>query len=108
MDRKEAVKAFKTRKVPAGIFVIRCRTTGDVWADSTPNLDAARNRTWFQLQGGLHRNKSLQEAWNTHGEQALDFEVVETLDEDLSPMALPDVLRDKKAEWATKIRAQPL
>ena len=108
MNRKEAAKEFKARKVPKEIFAIRCRTTGAVWVDSSPNLDAARNGTWFQLRGGLHRDKRLQEEWNPCGEEAFDFEVLETLDHDLSPVGIPDILRDKKRKWATEVAGHPL
>jgi hypothetical protein len=39
-NRKEAAKEFKARRVPNGIFAIRCRTTASVWVDSSPQLDA--------------------------------------------------------------------
>lgn len=102
LNRKEAAKAFKARKVPNGIFTIRCRTTGAVWVDSSPNLDAARNGAWFQLRGGLHRDKRLQQEWSVCGEAAFDFEVLETLDHDFD-VAIPDILRDRKHKWATEV-----
>ncbi len=76
--------------------------------DSSPNLEAARNGAWFQLRGGLHRDKRLQEEWNACGEEAFDFEVLETLDHDLSPVGIPDILRDKKRKWATEVGGHPL
>lgn len=84
VNRKEAAKEFKSRKVPKGIFAIRCRTTGAVWVDSSPNLDATRNGAWFQLRGGLHRDKELQREWNACGGEAFDFEVLEMLDHNLT------------------------
>jgi hypothetical protein len=102
-NRREAAKEFRARKVPKGIFAIRCRITGAVWVDSSRNLEAARNGAWFQLRGGLHRDKRLQEEWNARGEEAFDFEVLETLDHDLSPVGIPDILRDKKRKWATEV-----
>ena len=108
VNRRETAKTFKDRKVPKGIFAIRCRTTGAVWVDTSPNLDAARNGTWFQLRSGLHRNKQLQAEWNAYGEETFDFQVLETLDDDVSPIGLPDILRDKKRKWATDVGGQPL
>jgi hypothetical protein len=102
VNRKEAAKEFKARKVPKGIFAIRCRTTEAVWVDSSPNLDAARNGAWFQLRSGLHRDKRLQEEWNTRGEEAFEFEVLETLHQDVSAVNLLDILRDKKQKWVRK------
>jgi hypothetical protein len=108
LNRKEAAKEFKARKVPIGIFAIRCRATGAMWVNSSPNLDAARNGTWFQLRNGLHRNKTLQEQWNGCGEAAFDFEVLEVLDHDLPPINVPEILRDKKQEWARELGGEPL
>jgi hypothetical protein len=108
MNRREAAKEFKARKVPKGIFAIRCRTTGAVWVDSSPNLDAARNGAWFQLRGGLHRDKRLQKEWNECGEEAFQFEVLETLDEDLPAIRVQDILRDKKRKWTTELGGHPL
>ncbi|HEY6989255.1 MAG TPA: GIY-YIG nuclease family protein [Bryobacteraceae bacterium] len=108
VNRKEAAKAFKARKVPKGIFAIRCRITGAVWVDSSPNLGAARNGAWFQLRCGLHRDKRLQEEWNACGEEAFDFAVLETLDDDLSLVEIPDILQDKKHKWATEVSGHAL
>jgi hypothetical protein len=108
VNRKRAAEEFKARKVPKGIFAIRCRTTGAVWVDSSPNLEAVRNGAWFQLRNGLHRDKRLQEEWNARGEEAFEFEVLETLDPEVSPIGVADILRDKKREWATKVGGQPV
>lgn len=108
MNRKEAAKEFKGRKVPKGIFAVRCSATGEAWVDSSPNLGAARNGTWFQLRIGTHRGQRLQAEWNAHGEEAFEFEVLETLDDDAAPLLLRDLLKDKKAHWAAKLSAEPL
>ena len=108
VDRREVAKEFKARKVPKGIFAIRCRSTGGVWVDSSSNLDAARNGAWFQLRGGLHRDKRLQEEWNACGEETFDFEVLETLDDDLPAIGIPDTLQEKKRKWVTEISAYAL
>src|SRR5579862_4277020 len=94
VNRKEAARQFKQRKVSKGIFAIRCKATGEVWVDSSPNLDAARNGTWFQLRAGMHRNRRLQQEWTAQGEEAFDFEVLEALDEDIAAISIFDILRD--------------
>lgn len=108
VNRKEVIKEFRARKIPKGIFAIRCRTTGAVWVDSSPNLDAARNGSWFQLRGGLHRDRGLQKEWNACGEETFDFEVLETLDQDLPALGIPDLLRDKKSKWVAEVGGKPL
>ena len=107
IDRKEAARQFKERKVPQGIFVVRCTATGEMWVDSSPNLGAARNSMWFQLKNGLHRDRQLQTEWNAHGEAAFEFDVVDTLDEDTPAINTRDLLREKKREWAERLGARP-
>ena len=75
---------------------------------ASPNLEAARNSAWFQLKMGGHRNKELQAEWNGHGEAAFEFEILETLEEDVSPMVLRDVLTERKRHWAGERNARVL
>lgn len=106
--RREIASEFKERKVPRGIYVIRCSATGEAWVGASTNLDAAQNSQWFQLRGGLHRDPSLQLAWKHHTDQAFQLEVLEQLDEDLSPLLLTDLLKTKKKEWAVALQARIL
>jgi len=108
MDRKEAAKQFKEQKVPQGIFAIRCRPSGATWVDGSRNLNASRNRSWVELRSGHHRDKPLQAEWNTHGEEAFDFEILETLDQDVSPIVVHDLLNKQKAHWTTELKARAL
>lgn len=73
-DRKAAVAAYKERKAAAGIYLVRCLASGERWAGQAPDLSTIWNRVWFTLRHGSHRARSLQEAWNTHGEAAFAFE----------------------------------
>ena len=102
-NRKEAIRAYKERKIPRGIYVVRCTATGKTWVGSSPNLEAARNLVWMQLKMGLHRNVDLQGAWNDHGEATFEFEIAETLDPDILEMAIRDELKSKRGEWAAKL-----
>jgi hypothetical protein len=106
--RRQIADEFKERKVPQGIYAIRCTANGDVWVGSSTNLNAVRNSQWFQLRGGLHRSVSLQQAWTHHTEQVFAFEVLEQFDEDVSPLLLSDLLRGKKKVWVETLRAQAL
>jgi hypothetical protein len=108
IDKKKAAEDFKNRKVPRGIFAVRCKETGGTWVDSSPNLDAARNGTWFGLRAGGFRDKSLQAEWNAHGEDAFEFEVLEILPDDVAAMNLRDVLKERKRLWAEKLGATAL
>jgi len=108
MNRKEAIAEYKNRKTPRGTFSVRFGDDLPVWVDATPDLDAARNRLLFVLRNGMHTNKELQAEWNARGEAALSYQVLEKLDDDLSPMAWSDLLKDKKKEWLARLGAQAI
>jgi len=107
-QRRQAIKDFKARQVPRGIFAVRCAATGRVWIGSSPNLDAARNSLWFFLRHGYHFDKALQAEFNAHGDQAFHYEILEKLDDDLPPLAVKDLLKEKKLHWAAKLGAATL
>jgi hypothetical protein len=102
-EKKEAAREFKERKPAAGIYALRCATTGRSWVDSSPNLNAAQNSQFFQLRQQLHRNKELQAEWNAHGEASFTFEVLETLPEDIAPLLLRDQLAERRQAWASQL-----
>lgn len=106
--RRQIADEFKERKVPRGVYAIRCRVTGEAWVGATTNLTAVQNSQWFQLRGGLHRSPSLQQAWKHHTEQSFSLEVLEKLDEGVSPLLVNEQLATKKEEWANTFQAQVL
>jgi hypothetical protein len=108
IDRKEAIKRFKDRKPLRGVFAVRCTTTGRVWVGSFTNLESIRNRLWFSLRQGNHQNQTLQEEWNAHGEQTFQYEIIEKLDDDLCPIGLSDLLKEKKQHWIARLGARAL
>ncbi len=107
-QKKEAIRKYKEEVPPRGIFAVRCGESGRVWVGASRNLKAEQNRTWFTLRLGNHHERTLQEQWNTHGENAFRYEVLEKLDEDLPAIALPDVLKERKLHWATRLGASRL
>jgi hypothetical protein len=107
-DRKEAIRKFKDRKPARGVFAVRCTANGNQWVDSTMNLEAAKNGAWFSLRHGSYRDKVLQAEWNAYGEQAFEYEILERLDDDVSPLALADLLKEKKRHWTTQLGARPV
>lgn len=107
-DRKEAIRKFKERKPRAGVFAVRCAATPRTWVGSAQNLDATKNRFWFCLRNGDHPDKSLQIEWNARGEQTFQYEILEELQDDLSPLAITDLLKEKKDYWIARLGALPL
>jgi hypothetical protein len=108
IDRKEAIRAFKERKPSAGIYALRCAASGQVWVGASPNLEAMRNRIEFQFQQGMHREPSLSAAVVRHGADAFRFEILETFDEELAPLLLPDAMRERRAHWIAELHAERL
>jgi hypothetical protein len=106
--RKEAIRKFKEHKPPCGVYAVRSATTGHVWVGSFTNLDSMRTRLWFSLRLGSHRDRTLQEEWNAHGEQTFRYEILEKFDEDLCPIEVNDRLKNRKHHWAAQLGARTL
>lgn len=106
-DRKEAIRAYKARSTTRGIFALRCTATGDTWVGSTPNLATIAGEL-FTLRQGSHRTTALQAAWIAHGEQAFKTEILEEIDQDLSPSLLTDVLKQRARHWIEHLSAMAL
>ena len=107
-SRKESIRQFKERKSLLGAYAVRCTATGLVWVGVSRNLEATKNGCWFCLRGGLHQDKSLQEEWNNQGESAFQYEILESLDNDVNPLNIGDLLKEKKNEWIVRLNALPL
>ena len=105
--KKEAVRSYKERKQRQGVFAIRCEASGQVWTGSSPNLDAQKNKEWFVLRAGLHRNKAMQAAWNAHGDAAFRYEIVEEITDD-NPLLIPSLLKDREKHWRAELNAIPV
>ena len=107
-SRKDAVREYKERTPRRGVYAIRCQATSRVWVGASTNLGAARNRAWFTLRHGLHQEAALQAEWRTHGEAAFQYDVLDTLEDDVTPMAIPDLLKEKTRDWAARLGAPTL
>jgi hypothetical protein len=108
-SRKAAIQAYKERKAPRGVFAVRCSATGSVWVDSAMDLEAAKNRTWSTLRhGGPHIDKTILVEFAAHGEEAFHYEILEQLDDDVMPLALRDLLKERKLHWLTQLGARKL
>ena len=106
--RREAIREYKERKPVRGAFAVQCSATGRRWVGSSMNLEAARNGLWFSLRLGNHRDETLQAAWTQYGEQDFQYEILEKLDDDVPPMSLKDLLKEKKSHWVARFGAEAL
>lgn len=107
-EKKAAVAAYKERKSVSGIYAVICNATGEVWVGASRNLAAQQNGVWFTLKLGSHMHKSLQAAWNEHGEAEFRYEELDRVPEDYSDMARKDELKRRKGLWQTRLRAEGL
>ena len=106
--RREAIRQYKERKAPVGIFALRCRATGAAFVGASRNLDGQRNSFFFGLRLGSHRNRDMQAAWNAQGgEESFEFSIVELLkDEDLGPIGRDTWLKTRERHWRETLGAQ--
>lgn len=103
-DKKAAITAYKERKVVAGIYAVRCLSSGQRWIGSAPDLGTARNRIWFGLRLGSDPHPTLQAAWRAHGADSFVFEEVERLEEE--PLVRELALRERLAHWRVALNAE--
>ncbi|MDE5463464.1 GIY-YIG nuclease family protein [Bradyrhizobium sp. CSS354] len=108
IDRKAAIAAYKERKTVAGIYVVRCAASGEAWVGQAPNLDTIQNRIWFSLRQGSHTCRSLQDAWNTHGEAGLTFGECERLEDEETAYVRNALLKERMLHWLSELKAEPI
>jgi len=86
-SRSELKREYKNNPPPMGIFQITNKQNGKIFIDSSRNLPGIINRYKFQLRFLGQPNKELQADWDTYGEDAFEFEIIDDLD--------PDAVSDK-------------
>ena len=107
-SRREAAKQFKERKSLLGTYAIRCIASGRVWVGASKNLHATKNGSWFCLRNGNHQDKALQKEWKDQGEPTFQYEILESLEEDVHPLEVDDRLKEMKSRWMIRLDALPL
>lgn len=107
-QKKEVIKNYKEQKPALGVYAIRCSEDRRVWVGASRNLSATRNSVWFSLRIGSSRDRTLQDAWRRYGESCFTFATLEVLDDDVSPLAVGDLLRERKEHWLAALHAEPL
>ena len=83
-----------------------CVPTGERWVGSTNELGTVKNRIWFRSTSATPPWRELQAAWNKHGADAVTYEEIDRLDEDLEPFAKQTELKDRLAAWREKLGAR--
>jgi group I intron endonuclease len=90
MDKSEIKRAYKQSKRPMGVYRIRNSENDKVYVGFATDLEARFNRHKIELKFGNHRNKELQKLWNSFGESAFEFEILDVLDQEEGTQASPD------------------
>ena len=80
MNRKTELKNEYKQTIRAmGVYEIRNLANEKVLIGSSMNLDGSINRHRFELKNKSHKNKDLQEDWNSLGSENFAFEILEEL-----------------------------
>lgn len=83
-------KAYKQSKRPMGVYRISNSQNDKIYIGFATDLEARLNRHKSELNFRSHRNKELQEIWNSYGESALKFEILDVLEQKEGTQANPD------------------
>jgi len=88
-----------------GVYRIKASQTDTIYIGFATDLPARFNRHKAELKFGSHRNKELQEIWNSFGESALEFEILDVLDHEENTQANPlEELRTLAEMWIQKLK----
>lgn len=103
--QKQLKQEYLNTRQPMGVYRILNTRNGKSLVGSSVNLDAIFNRHRLQLRTNSHRNKQLAADWKEFGEEAFEFEVLETLEPLDSPEYRPaDDLRFLEEHWLEKLQ----
>lgn len=78
-SKNDLKREYQARDKQAGVFQIKNTANGKVMLGSSLNLDGPLNLHKFTLTMGKHRNRVLQQEWNTYGSDAFVFEILEVV-----------------------------
>ncbi|MEJ1997134.1 MAG: hypothetical protein P8X76_03035 [Maritimibacter sp.] len=100
--RRAAKTAWRERKQDWVICAVRIG--GSVWVELTPDARALENRIGFMLRQGSEAAPGMRAAYAEEG--ALSFEIVEKLEEDLSPLARERIGEERLKYWSAQLSAR--
>jgi hypothetical protein len=104
MDQSAIKKAYKLSRQPMGVYRIRNSQNDDVYIGFAADLPARFNRHKAELKFGTHRNRELQGIWNSSGESAFKFEILDELDyEEVTQANLNEELHVLAEMWIQKL-----
>ena len=105
MDKSEIKRVYKQSKRPMGVYRIRNSQNDKVYIGFATDIEARFNRHKAELKFGNHRNEELQKIWNSYGESALEFEILDVLDQEEGTKArADDELQVLTEMWIQKLK----
>ncbi|PYE49392.1 GIY-YIG nuclease family protein [Deinococcus yavapaiensis] len=96
-------RRYKGFTPKAGVYRVTHLPSGRTLLGSSPHLDGMLNRIRFTLGMNGHRNSALQRDWNTDGEGAFRFEILDELTPDESGEVSPVDLAELLTLWEEKL-----
>ena len=104
MDKQEMKRAYKESKRPMGVYCIKNSEDKRIFIGFSTDLNAIINRHETELKFKNHRNRELQEMWNSMGETSIMFEVLDELKhEDKSQAEIREELITLTDMWIQKL-----
>lgn len=101
--RKELQAIYKEIKQESGVYRILHKASGKSFIASLPNLKSMDGRR-FELNNGSFQNKELQQDWNTYGEDAFEFEILEVLKPSENVyLSIREQLSELENKWLAKL-----
>jgi group I intron endonuclease len=105
MDKSQIKREYKQSKRPMGVYRIKNSCNNKIFIGYARDLPARFNRHKAELKFGSHRNRELQEIWNSCGESAFEFEILDVLDHEEDTQVSPDEELHTLAEmWIQKLK----
>jgi len=105
LDKAAIKKAYKDTKPPMGVYRIRISQTDKHYIGFATDLQARFNRHKAELKFGSHRNTELQKIWNSNGESAFKFEILDVLDhKENSETNVVEELQMLTEMWIQKVK----
>lgn len=79
-DRKQMLRLYKEEKVIGGVYALRNKVTGTQIILSTTTISKAENALAFSRMTGSCVHPLLADEWKTHGPDAFECVILETLE----------------------------
>lgn len=104
IDRKALSRQYKETPRTMGVGIVRNTVNGRALVVAGADLPSLLNRHRAQLKLRAHRNRELQQDWNTAGADAFEFAILDTLTPKDTPGYDPaDDLAALEALWLEKL-----